>query len=334
MVHGVKWRWQRLLARWRPTRPPRIGGPPSGNSFRQAVLTHYGVADSADLPETQKMWADFTLSAAERGFTAMGMLGGAYALRGKRVLDVGCGYGGFLVAAARAGAREVVGIDMNPRVLELAPLLLSDYEVEARLQQANLIESGLPGELGRFDVIICNDVLEHVPDVGAAIANLAAMLATEGRIFLEIPNGNALKYVRADGHYKIPGITLLDFADARDLHQEFFPEATTYDTYFYGTLDYYLAAFSRHGIMLRLLDVPPPDEAAIESLAAEVAELRAESRQWDDRMRALVDAYLALVDARIARFRSLADRNERELVGMSLRISYEVGNWLLEGRPK
>ena len=299
------------------------------------MLAHYGVDDSSRLPDPQKMWADFTLTAAERGFNAVGMLGGAFSLKGKRVLDVGCGYGGFLVAAGRAGAREVVGIDSNPRVLELAPLLLSDYEVDARLEQADLIDPALPGLLGRFDVIICNDVLEHVTSVEAAVANLSAMLVSGGRVFLEIPNGNAVKYVRADGHYKIPGITLLDFEDARQLHQTVFPDATAYDTYFYGTLDYYLAVFSRHGVSLRLLDVPAGDAVSVERLSSEFEALRSETLEWShptaaDRVR----GYMHEFDRRLERFRALSNPSEREIIGTSLRISYEVGNWLLEGHKK
>jgi len=341
MVHGVKWRAQKQLARFR-TPSPVIGGPPQGDSFRRAVLAHYGVEDSASLPETQKMWADFTLTAAERGFTAVGMLGGTYALKGKRVLDVGCGYGGFMVAAGRAGAREVVGIDTNPRVLELAPLLLSDYEVEARLEQVDLTDPAVPARLGRFDVIICNDVLEHVTSVETAVGNLSSMLARSGRVFLEIPNGNAVKYVRSDGHYKIPGITLLDFGDARRLHQAFFPDATAYDTYFYGTVDYYLAAFSRVGIMLRMLAVPEADPAAVELLAEEVSALQSASEEWPmvhadkppelmAQIQERLASYLAEVNNRLARYRGLSDPAERELVGTSLRVSYEVGNWLFEG---
>ena len=291
------------------------------------------------------MWADFTLTAVDRGFHAVNALGGQHAFKGKRVLDVGCGYGGFLVAAARAGAREAVGIDSNPKVLELAPMLLADYETDARLELADLIDPALPGVLGAFDLIICNDVLEHVKNVQAAAQNLVEMLAPGGRVFLEIPNGNAIKYVRSDGHYKIPGITLLDFEEARRWHRAFFPDATTYDTFFYGTVDYYLATFSRVGVLLRMLEAPLGDPGSIERLAEDLNALEVESIEWprlhadkpaeilaviQDRL----DSFVNEVKQRLDRYRRLTDPAERELVGTSLRVSYEVGNWLFEGhRP-
>ena len=62
IAHGLSWRIQQQLARFR-TPPPPIGGPPQGDQFRQAVLAHYGVDDTSSLPPTEQMWADFTLTA-------------------------------------------------------------------------------------------------------------------------------------------------------------------------------------------------------------------------------------------------------------------------------
>ncbi|MFN2486114.1 MAG: class I SAM-dependent methyltransferase [Acidimicrobiia bacterium] len=64
--------------------------------------------------------------------------GGRRALREKRVLDVGCAYGGFVVAASQAGAREVIGIDISRELLDLASMQLQDYGVDAELVQADI----------------------------------------------------------------------------------------------------------------------------------------------------------------------------------------------------
>jgi SAM-dependent methyltransferase len=268
------------------------------------------------------------------------MMGGPPAFRGKRVLDVGCAQGGFVVAAVKAGAGEVVGIDNNPVVFETAPLLLSDYGVEADLRRADLTQRSLPTELGKFDLILCNDVLEHVPDVEAAIVNLEQLMAPGARLFLEIPNGNAIHYVRSDGHYKIPGITLLDFKDARSWHRVLHPEAGPYDTYFYGTLDFYLAAFSRYGIALRLLHVPTGDDvdtlrAELDLLAHEFAGFR---EKHSDKAPELVDKivsrasdYQARLRAQLERLETLENPAERTILATSLRCTYEIGNWVLLG---
>ena len=339
MINGVRWR----LARWKAGRraPKATRLEPSGDRFRRAVLEHYGVESLDELDPTRRMWADFTLSSVDRGMTAVALMGGEAAFQGKRVLDVGCAQGGFVVAASRAGASDVVGIDVNPKVFETAPLLLADYEVQADLRRADLTQPSLPKELGKFDLILCNDVLEHVTDVEKAIFNLEQLMAPDARLFLEIPNGNAVHYVRSDGHYKIPGITLLDFEDARRWHRAFFPEAGPYDTFFYGSLDFYLAAFSRHGIALRLLHVPPSD--SIGSLRSEFDLLTEEfvgfRERHSDKPSDLVDTIVARasdyqhrLQAQLERVDSLENPEERALLVTSLRCAYEVGNWVITGQ--
>ena len=338
MLHGLRWRWARLKAERQALKPTRLEA--TGDQFRRAVLDHYGVDSLDELDPTRRMWADFTLSSVDRGMAAVAMMGGEAAFQGKRVLDVGCAQGGFVIAASRAGAESVVGIDVNPKVFETAPRLMADYEVEADLRLANLTEPALPKELGTFDLILCNDVLEHVTDVGAAIANLDRLMAPQARIFLEIPNGNAVHYVRSDGHYKLPGITLLDFEDARAWHRAFYPDAGPYDTYFYGTLEFYLAAFSDRGIALRLLHVPPSDE--IHGVLTEFELLSQEFTGFRERhsdkpadlvatILARVGSYQTQLQSQVDRYQSLDDPKERFLLGTTLRIGYEVGNWTLAG---
>jgi 2-polyprenyl-3-methyl-5-hydroxy-6-metoxy-1,4-benzoquinol methylase len=341
MINGIRWR----LARWKAGShvPIPVWLEPTGDRFRQSVLDHYGVSAVEQLDATRRMWADFTLSSPQRGSEAVAMMGGAQAFLGKRVLDVGCAQGGFVVAAAKAGAAEVVGIDNNPVVFETAPLLLSDYGVEADLRRADLTEESLPSELGRFDLILCNDVLEHVTDVEKAVANLEQLMTPGARLYLEIPNGTAVHYVRSDGHYKIPGITLLDFEDARRWHGAFFPEAGPYDTYFYGTLDFYLAAFSQRGIALQLLHVPTGDDVSklrseFDSLVQEFAGFR---QRHSEKPPELVDKivsratdYQARLRAQLERLETLDNPLERTLMATSLRCTYEIGNWVLIGhRP-
>jgi 2-polyprenyl-3-methyl-5-hydroxy-6-metoxy-1,4-benzoquinol methylase len=238
-----------------------------GNSFQTSVLATYEVEDIVDLDPTRRMWAEFTLTSAERGWRAIEMLGGPAGFRGKRVLDVGAAYGGFLVAASHAGANDLVGVDVDSRLLDLARLLLSDHKVEARLEIADLTDTTLPDRLGTFDIVFCNDVLEHVRDLETTAHNLTRLLRPRGRLFLEIPNGMALRYIESDGHYKLPGITLLDHAEAEQWFRSFYEDRYPYNTYFYAPLDYYVALFSRHGIPLRLLNSPSGDQESVEVLA-------------------------------------------------------------------
>lgn len=84
-------------------------------------------------------------------------------LEGNRVLDFGCGTGATTVALARR-ARHVVGFDIHQESLDLNRRRLAEHDLEGRvrlLQAQDFRE--VESELGRFDLILINDVLEHVP---------------------------------------------------------------------------------------------------------------------------------------------------------------------------
>ena len=148
MAHGMKWRTEAFMAKRRPPEPtsPPI---PRTRAFETAVLDSFGVKEITQLDPTVKMWAEFTLTSVDRGWQAVERMGGPKAFRGRRVLDVGCAYGGFLVAAGHAGARELVGVDIDQKLLELAGLLLSDHQATAQLTIADITDPEMPERMGR-----------------------------------------------------------------------------------------------------------------------------------------------------------------------------------------
>jgi len=107
-------------------------------------------------------------------------------LRGARVLDVGCG-GGILSEALAASGANVTGIDLAPRVLEVARLHLleSGHTVDYREISVEALAEESPGT---FDVITCMEMLEHVPDPASIIAACASLLKPGGRLFLSTLN--------------------------------------------------------------------------------------------------------------------------------------------------
>lgn len=343
--HGIAWRLRALIAKVGPgPNAERLSPPvPSGDHFRTAVLRGLGVEDISTLPPTERMWAEFRLTAVERGWNAVELLGGRAVFRRKRVLDVGCAYGGFLVAAAHAGAKEVVGIDIDRELLDQASLLLNDYRVTAFVQIDDITDPSLPDRIGRFDIVICNDVLEHVLDLEAAVANLRQLLAAGGLLFLEIPNGQALRYVESDGHYKLPGITMLEHTDAERWFRSFYQDSYPYRTFFYAPLDFYVAIFSRAGISLRLLNAPTPDPEAVADLAGQWRRCReaisALAHDASDKPRDLVEAIQTRMNDLDHRFTSIHTtasgsplREERNLASVVLQTTFGLDSFLLVGK--
>jgi 2-polyprenyl-6-hydroxyphenyl methylase/3-demethylubiquinone-9 3-methyltransferase len=117
------------------------------------------------------------------------------ALAGRRVLDVGCGGGLLTESLARAGA-EVTGIDLAPGMIEVARLhgaesgLTLDYRVASAEELAQ--ESA-----GRFAVVTCMEMLEHVPDPAAMVGTLARLLTPGGALFVSTINRNLKSFLLA-----------------------------------------------------------------------------------------------------------------------------------------
>lgn len=120
---------------------------------------------------------------------------GRASLRGKRVIDVGCG-GGILAEAMAARGAEVTGIDMGKAPLEVARLHLleSGLEVDYRHASAEQMASEMPAA---FDVVTCMEMLEHVPDPGSVIQACATLVKPGGQVFLSTLNRNPKSYLFA-----------------------------------------------------------------------------------------------------------------------------------------
>jgi SAM-dependent methyltransferase len=104
-------------------------------------------------------------------------------VKGKRVLDAGCGTGYGSELLARGGAAEVLGIDVDEAVVEAAQQAASDG---ASFAAADLRE--LPSGLGDFDAVVCFEVLEHLDEPETALDALAAVLRPEGLLVVSSPN--------------------------------------------------------------------------------------------------------------------------------------------------
>lgn len=130
----------------------------------------------------------------------------------RRYLDIGTAYGGFLIAFREGGFQEVIGIEIDNQLTRLGRANIQNVP-NARILQGDFVRDDFSA-LGKFDVITCNDVIEHVSDPVVAIQKIAAMLEPQGVAYLEIPNKDCIDFVILDGHFQIFGITQLERQDA------------------------------------------------------------------------------------------------------------------------
>jgi ubiquinone/menaquinone biosynthesis C-methylase UbiE len=107
------------------------------------------------------------------------------AVRGSRIVDVGCGNGYFARLLSRHGAR-VVGVDISPRMIEhakereSADSLAIEYHV--------LDAAALPAEFApqSFDMATSCMALQDMPNVGKVFQGVHALLRPEGRFVASI----------------------------------------------------------------------------------------------------------------------------------------------------
>lgn len=117
---------------------------------------------------------------------------------GARILDLGCGEGRHVHGFHMRGDVDVVGLDLD------LPSLLKARDGLIWLKTKGLAEVGstrpltgfLAGDATRlpfgddtFDAVICSEVLEHLPDYHAALAEMRRVLKPQGRLCITVPHG-------------------------------------------------------------------------------------------------------------------------------------------------
>jgi 2-polyprenyl-3-methyl-5-hydroxy-6-metoxy-1,4-benzoquinol methylase len=99
------------------------------------------------------------------------------------ILDVGCGGGDFGVGLRqKCPSAEIFGIEINQEVADRAPALYSKVHVG----DVNAVLRQLPD--AGFDLIVFNDLLEHLVDPYSCLASCQRILQPGGRILASIPN--------------------------------------------------------------------------------------------------------------------------------------------------
>ena len=116
-------------------------------------------------------------------------------LKGKTVLDVGCG-GGILAEAMAARGARVTGIDLAEKALKVAELHLLESGFSISYEKIT-VEDLAARRAGEFDVVTCMELLEHVPEPGAMVAACARLVRPSGQVFFSTINRNPKAYLFA-----------------------------------------------------------------------------------------------------------------------------------------
>lgn len=147
-------------------------------------------------------YTEYTFRGVERGNEIIRLFDYAgIRVEGKLALDLGLGSGGISIAFSIKGAR-VVGLDVEKHYPRIARSWARDNGVEVD----TILASGtsMPFRDEVFDLVICNDVIEHVREAGKCSEEISRTLKRGGFLYITCPNRIAPLIVARDGHYGLP----------------------------------------------------------------------------------------------------------------------------------
>lgn len=163
--------------------------------------------------------------------------------KNKKILDIGCGTGGFVAASNLKGARAV-GIEPDKKAIEIC-----------RLKKCKVIKStaeNLPFKDNQFDIIHCHTVLEHVKNIEKSILEMVRVIKKNGIIYIKCPN--YLTFY--EGHYKIFWLPLFPKFLAK-LYLKIRKRPTEFiDSINYVTPGLFKSIFNKEGISHKFLVQP------------------------------------------------------------------------------
>lgn len=122
-------------------------------------------------------------------------------LRGRTIIEIGCGAGRFVDVLAKRGPSLVIGVDVTDAVDAAARNVSHD---NVQFVQADVFES--PVRDGSMDFAFSIGVLHHTPDPRSAFNNMSDMVRTDGKLGVSLyeislyhrPNRNSLKVLTID----------------------------------------------------------------------------------------------------------------------------------------
>ena len=107
-----------------------------------------------------------------------------------RILDIACGsgYGSHILAkGGKAFVNEIIGVDKDPDIIRYARATY--YHPLTTFLEKDVTDPELPEQLGKFDLIISFETIEHLKDDQIFLTNLYNMLKPDGTLILSTPFG-------------------------------------------------------------------------------------------------------------------------------------------------
>lgn len=175
-----------------------------------------------------------------------------YSGRPLHILDLGAGTGGVSAALAADGKHRVVAVDVVAN--EDLRALRSAVHVEQVIATAD----ALPFANASFDVVLCLETIEHLPDARASAREMMRVLRSGGQVMITTPA--RLRFLwKPDPHYQVRGLAALPDAMQRKVVVDKLKLTDSYDVqHLFWTAGGMIRMFPNRGRVETLVAIPWP----------------------------------------------------------------------------
>ena len=204
--------------------------------YSQMNRSIYGLKGAGEWYELQKLLPDF---------------------QGKRVLDLGCGYGWHCLYAAQHGAESVLGIDISKKMLAVAQQ--KNKFPQVHYQNCAMEDFEFPAN--SYDIVISSLAFHYVENFNGIVNNIFRGLANGGVFVFSVEHPTFTAYGTQDWYYDKNG-NILHFP-VDNYYYEGKREAVFLGekvTKYHRTLTTYLNTLWNHGFQIQRVVEPQPPE--------------------------------------------------------------------------
>ena len=220
---------------------------------KKSNISYEDLVDESHDPRhpCSELWKQYELRGIERGENICELMNKLVPLEKKLVLDLGSGDGGVSIAFSKQNS-SVTSIEPDLGRLKRTKLRAMENHVNLDLLRGR--SEDLPFADKTFDVVIMNDVIEHVEDRIQTITEASRVLKTGGLIYLTAPNKLSIRNLLKDPHYGLFGITVLPHALASFYVTKIRRRIRTYEVGDFPTLSFTKDKFAEADISMKLLN--------------------------------------------------------------------------------
>lgn len=192
-------------------------------------------------------------------------------VQGKRVLDMGCGYGHNCMSFVSKGADRVIGIDISGRMLEVARA----ESAHNRIEYINMSMTDVHRLEGEFDLIYSSLAFHYIEDFEALAKEIYSKLNSGGCLLFSQEHPIVTSTIDGKGHFNYDeegNRVSYTFSNYNQIGKREMSWIIDGVIKYHRPLGYIITTLAKAGFIIDTVEEPVPEQWAIEKLPTIVKE--------------------------------------------------------------